>query len=87
MIWIYSLGQVINAYNAGKKAAYAENPTTLQAAAEALLSSRFGGYGNRKAMQAMWEYVYKEHGRHMLPVSHYDGVLQAGLKAILGKDI
>lgn len=55
---------------------------TPQKAAKVLLSDRFGGYGNRSAMQAMWDFVHEQHGRHMLPVSHYDGVLQAALRAL-----
>lgn len=55
---------------------------TVQQAAKVLLGNRFGGYGNRKAMTAMWEFVHDQHGRHMLPQSHYDGVLQAGLIAL-----
>lgn len=51
-------------------------------AAKVLLGNRIAGYGNRKAMTAMWDFVFDQHKRHMLPVSHYDGVLQAGLRAL-----
>lgn len=54
----------------------------LMEAAKTLLANRFGGYGNSDAMRAMWNFVHDEHGRHMIPVSGYDGVLQAALRAI-----
>ena len=57
-------------------------PAPVAEAAKAILANRWGGYGNRKAMQAMWTFVHDQHGRHMLPMSHYDGVFQAGLRAL-----
>lgn len=61
-----------------------EDPAKIKTAARTILDNRFGGYGNRKAMHAMWNFVHDQHGRHMLPVSHYDGVFQAGLRALAG---
>ncbi|MBN8187567.1 hypothetical protein JF540_12790 [Salipiger thiooxidans] len=55
---------------------------TVREAARVLLADRFNGYGNRDAMMAMWNFVHEQHGRHMLPVSHYDGVFQAALRAL-----
>jgi len=57
---------------------------TVQEAARVLLADRYGGYGNQAAMQAMWEFVFSEFGRHIVPVSHYDGVFQAALRALSG---
>lgn len=56
---------------------------TVSQAAAIILRDRWGGYGNRKAMHAMWDHVHEQHGRHMLPSSHYDGVFQAGLRALV----
>lgn len=64
------------------RAAIAALTVTPQEAAKVLLADRVRGYGNRAAMAAMWDYVHEKHGRHMLPQSHYDGVLQAALRAI-----
>lgn len=58
---------------------------TIQYAAAKILKNRWGGYGYTPAMEAMWNYVYDMHGRHMLPQSHYDGVFRAALEALANK--
>ncbi len=55
---------------------------SVQEAAKVLLENRWGGYGNPRAMRAMCDYVYADRGRMPFPPSFYDGVMQAGLRAI-----
>jgi hypothetical protein len=57
-------------------------PVSVREAARVLLGDRWRGYENKDAREAMWDHVHDVHGRHMLPMSAYSGVLIAALRAI-----
>lgn len=80
---ILGSGKTIDETEQNASASGSASPDPVSEAAKVILGNRYGGYGNRKAMQAMWNFVYEQHGRHMLPMSHYDGVFQAGLRALI----